>query len=416
MKKQNKPIPLAGTSLVKGRNRTSSAFTLVELIIVITILAILATIGFMSYQSYIADARDANRTTSIKSAQDWLEIYIVKNASYPSPDNYAILSSWATLWFQWYAWVSVLSSLRSWDSFQDSTDKQYYTYSVDINKTKYQLLAMLELNTTSYNDLINHTYAIDYTNRYVYTLWTGFWVYLSWSTKIPVQELNSWTTVAVNTANIIVVTSNSIYNNITTYTAWCDSPDIIIGTYIISACNIWTTISGTWINSYGKFFQWGENVAWDSSSFVWIWNNCIWDRDIQACSSNQTWQPTSWLASVSDNISWGVDRWYDWSTSDTRWPCTYWYHVPTLSDWSNIVTLWWWWTNGISMQNALKLPFAWWRYWPDGSIYYPSSALYWMSTVYSTTWARNFNITTWNISLADYNIRPWAFPIRCIKN
>jgi prepilin-type N-terminal cleavage/methylation domain-containing protein len=67
MKTQNKPIPLSGTSLGNGRNR---AFTLVELIIVITILAILATIGFMSYQSYTSDSRDANRTTSIKSAQD----------------------------------------------------------------------------------------------------------------------------------------------------------------------------------------------------------------------------------------------------------------------------------------------------------------------------------------------------------
>lgn len=70
---------------------------------------------------------------------------------------------------------------------------------------------MLEINPNaiSYNDnILNQTYAVDYTNRYSHTIWKDVWIYLSWSTKTPVQEWNSWTTVTVNTANISVVKSN----------------------------------------------------------------------------------------------------------------------------------------------------------------------------------------------------------------
>jgi len=56
----------------------------------------------------------------------------------------------------------------------DPKDKNYYTYSTNGNKTKYQLLALLENNPTiAYNKnikLINQTNArIDYTTRYPYT-------------------------------------------------------------------------------------------------------------------------------------------------------------------------------------------------------------------------------------------------------
>jgi len=61
----------------------------------------------------------------------------------------------------------------------DPKDKNYYTYSINGNKTKYQLLTLLENNPTiAYNEninkntkLINQTYArIDYTTRYPYSV------------------------------------------------------------------------------------------------------------------------------------------------------------------------------------------------------------------------------------------------------
>ena len=115
------------------KKQQTKAFTLVELIIVITILAILATIWFMSFQSYTADARDWKRKSDLWELRSWLEVYQAKNATLPNPDNYVTIT-WIS--YQWYAWTNVLSKLRAWDSFQDPTDKQYYTYSTNLTKDK----------------------------------------------------------------------------------------------------------------------------------------------------------------------------------------------------------------------------------------------------------------------------------------
>jgi len=52
---------------MKLQKMTRKGFTLVELIVVITILAILGTIAFLSFQGYSASARDAKRTSDIRS-------------------------------------------------------------------------------------------------------------------------------------------------------------------------------------------------------------------------------------------------------------------------------------------------------------------------------------------------------------
>jgi hypothetical protein len=41
----------------------------------------------------------------------------------------------------------------------------------------------------------------------------------------------------------------------------CNAPDIELGDYTIAACNIGTTIAGTGEESYGAYFQWGNNYG-----------------------------------------------------------------------------------------------------------------------------------------------------------
>lgn len=55
-------------------NNVTKAFTLVELIVVITILAILGTIAFLSMQWYSADARNAKRTSHLKSIENAINV------------------------------------------------------------------------------------------------------------------------------------------------------------------------------------------------------------------------------------------------------------------------------------------------------------------------------------------------------
>lgn len=195
--------------------KRKSAFTLVELIIVITILAILATIGFMSFQTYTIDARDANRITSLKTMSDWLQIYQAKKSILPDPDaeTVNIYSGWLLISTQWYAWTSVLQKLRASD-IKDPSDKSYYTYIVNSDKTKYQLLWMLEKDTNlvAYSPLqkgeglgvrfLNEANArTDYTSRYAYTTWNKVGIFFSWTTNIPLQETISGSLVLTDATN-----------------------------------------------------------------------------------------------------------------------------------------------------------------------------------------------------------------------
>ncbi len=329
------------------------AFTLVELIIVITILAILATIGFMSYQTYTSDARDGKRKADLWEIRNWLELYQAKNTTLPYPDYYATISSWTILWYQWYAWTSVLSKLRAWDVFQDPTDKQYYTYSINSTKTKYQLLTMLENNPSLAlnNNLVNQTYAIDYTNRYTHTLWQNVWIYLSWTIKAPVQEWNSWSNVQVNTSNIIAVIINS--SNIS-------NPPTPISTVDL--------IDPFWDNSCVAFFKfdnsWTDNVInrtiSENTSTYWSWkfgNSLVWWTNkvfispsitIPQYSSLSFWVKKNWVSrddtlhvmfNNSAEYFYGLANQATWvgsySTSifKSAWEKMYW----NLNEWSHIV-------------------------------------------------------------------------------
>ncbi|HBA45092.1 TPA: hypothetical protein DCZ31_03890 [Patescibacteria group bacterium] len=59
-------LPHLTSPKIREEQKTS-AFTLVELLVVISILAILATIAFLSFNSYSSKARDGVRITTLKS-------------------------------------------------------------------------------------------------------------------------------------------------------------------------------------------------------------------------------------------------------------------------------------------------------------------------------------------------------------
>jgi hypothetical protein len=44
-----------------------------------------------------------------------------------------------------------------------------------------------------------------------------------------------------------------------------DAPDIEIGDYLISACNVGSSVAGTGAESYGAYFQWGNNYPFTNS-------------------------------------------------------------------------------------------------------------------------------------------------------
>ena len=59
-------------------------FTLVELLVVITIIAILSVTAYVALSGQTVKARDAKRKDDLAAVQTALELYFVKNTSYPA--------------------------------------------------------------------------------------------------------------------------------------------------------------------------------------------------------------------------------------------------------------------------------------------------------------------------------------------
>ena len=113
------------------------------------------------------------------------------------------------------------------------------------------------------------------------------------------------------TASGIILSASTTYSG-------CDTPDIVVCTglgvgKIWAACNVGaTTVSSSYVASAndsplvelelkrGKYFQWGENIAWDYNGGALSTDNCTWDRDTQSCTT-----PTlsAWPTAVTDVTS-----------------------------------------------------------------------------------------------------------------
>ncbi len=215
-------------------------FTLIELIIVITILAILATIWFISFQSYTLDARDGKRKAELWEVRSALEIYKTRKWTLPMPDIKYVTVSWVS--YQWYVWDTVLRSLKWTSQFKDPLDWTSYTYITNIDKSKYQLMTLLENNNSilSYNFLNQANSAwTDNLNRFPYVLWDNIWA-LTDNQKNPIQEVYSWTiNLSSYSSWLIIYESNT---DTTSWTWWAILNALWTGVTVWSWCIFWSSL------------------------------------------------------------------------------------------------------------------------------------------------------------------------------
>ena len=122
-----------------------NAFTLVELIVVITILAILWTIAFISLQWFARDARDSQRLNDVRAIEKKFSVLRTEWNKLPQPDEaITITASGTVISYQWKVWSWVLRNIQqAWEIF-DPILNEPYTYSVNENRTKYQMLVYYE--------------------------------------------------------------------------------------------------------------------------------------------------------------------------------------------------------------------------------------------------------------------------------
>lgn len=68
-------------------SKSTSGFTIVELLIVIVVVAVLAAITYVGFTSIQGRARDSHRLASIRGITQSLERYRLFNGRYPSPTS-----------------------------------------------------------------------------------------------------------------------------------------------------------------------------------------------------------------------------------------------------------------------------------------------------------------------------------------
>ena len=203
-----------------------------------------------------------------------------------------------------------------------------------------------------------------------------------------------------------VISCNTWYENkwgstscslvvITSQYPWCNTPDITLWDKIWSACNVWSSIAGFWIESYGSYYQWGRNDTWFT---------------ITTESSPYDWQQ-------ANGNAWG-------DTTDTnvarQWPCAVGYHIPTQTEWMRAIEYSWWKYN--TLVNTLKLSSAWWRGYDNAEYYWQGwSGFYWSSSPdLKLPKSYYMNIYTWNWSITgdfkNSSFRAVGYSVRCVKN
>jgi hypothetical protein len=137
--------------------------------------------------------------------------------------------------------------------------------------------------------------------------------------------------------------------------SYSDSPAV----YIVMDRNLWASEPWRWVSSYWYLYQFGNNYwfSWEqtnsainkreanvnlteysNSNPYYSWVFVLWLKE------NGTGTENDWAIVSNDNI-W----WYDAiKESDRQWPCPEWWHIPTKSEWDDLIAYWeWlhWWVN-----------------------------------------------------------------------
>ncbi len=353
-------------------NINKKAFTLVELIVVITILAILWTIWFISLQWYSSEARDSKRITDLWQIRTGIQVYQAKEWVVPEPDETkTIIWSWTTnLVIQWYAWTWTLRNIKVNDDAKDPLEENYYTYTTNWSKTKFQLLTLLENNNTAYNNVIPTTYA-NYETRESYSIWDQLWTLLEPTTNIPLQELWNDIDLSVDTTeysavfnknDIQILAWETLYNEIVARSneagvidekstvikseslqIWSKNWKYVLipissnTTYLEASLNYYNICINNWFKVPGT--TWDNSHCWWEE---WSWinqnnNNIFWGTS--GCNFSNTYK-NSWLNYINSlkddfnpntriHFAWYTDVSYDlcWSSPsrpDYNWNSFFW--------------------------------------------------------------------------------------------
>lgn len=181
------------------------------------------------------------------------------------------------------------------------------------------------------------------------------------------------------------------------------------------------TIQNTW-NMYQQWNNYWFPSTLNSSASIsssttkvnaqnyWPWNYY---------SSSTFIKNSVWESSGNRNLRW----WVTWTVEAMKWPCNSWFHIPSYTEWGNVINIWetfWIWSssNTTPFLTYLKIPLAWQR---DSAmnVVFVNQRAYLMSSSFSdSVWFSYYTFVipnsilsswaqTW-IGNINWQIRPFA--------
>lgn len=180
------------------------AFTLVELITSVIIITILSTVAFVGYIWYASNTRDSVRLADLWNIEKWFEMMRINLVEFPKPENsLEITSSGTLIQYQWDLSRSILDGyLNMFEWGMDPKNNQPYTYVLNADMDRYQILMFLENEQVFSNNITTNTFANN-TKRFPQTWGDILGVLLDETTLEPVH-----TVVAQPQLDISTTTSN----------------------------------------------------------------------------------------------------------------------------------------------------------------------------------------------------------------
>lgn len=190
--------------------------------------------------------------------------------------------------------------------------------------------------------------------------------------------------------------------------------------YTIADKNLWATSTDTTSSdSYGYYYQWGNNYGFSNSwsvttSYSSVNASSYWPNNPYSDSTFRLLE--NWEKSNNNNL-WG-------DATDTlvarKWPCSDGYHVPTRTETTAIINLCTWlWISSTNIRTYIKLPFNWRRHY-DGNVYdqwsrgnYWTSSTYWSGSSYSS-----YRLSAYSWWISDGGAYWWGswYWVRPFKN
>ena len=192
-------------------NKNKQAFTLVEMIVVITILAILGTLVVVAYAWFASESRDTTRLAEIKNIEKLLEVKTSLSKALPMPDNKVdITLNWKVVRYQWYAWTGVFKDIWFFDWGIDPKDETYYTYTINADLSKFQLMWFFEgSDIIVFDDLFLRITNASLIERYPKVFFKDLWIIIDGVTKEPLQITWTWLDILTATDTYELYINNS---------------------------------------------------------------------------------------------------------------------------------------------------------------------------------------------------------------